>query len=272
MSPPSAPSRNSIKPNLNRVLAVTRSAKLFNLASLLLIICAGVLGYHVWQGQSNKDSAVEPAEVPARPPPTPAPGAALPAPSAAPVAIGRHWLKCVAVHNFTGHQSQGQPGFDTDPCGWKEATVNGTKRWYRLFVQTTITSNAVVDGGNGAPETQLVFTARGRHAAVPCKGQYDMVPAPKDDTVGTGYDAWSEWHEWKRTAAVSCDGEAGAITTHARDEHGMAGDDFSDGFLLTTKLAEGAGESVSCTAISTHPLGGNGDEERAWVRFAAVSR
>jgi len=150
--------------------------------------------------------------------------------------------------------------------------THGTKRWYRLFVQTTITSNAVLDGGNGLPETQLVFTARGRHAAVPCKGQYDMVPAPKDETVGTGYDAWSEWHEWKRTAAVSCDGEAGVITTRARDVHGMEGDDFSDGFHLTTKLAEGAGESVFCTAISTHPLGGNGDEERAWVRFAAVSR
>lgn len=55
-------------------------------------------------------------------------------------------------------------------------------------------------------------------------------------------------------------------------DNGMAGDDFSDGFHLTIKLGEGAGESVFCTAISTHPLGGTGDEERAWVRFAAVSR
>ncbi|MBN8459798.1 MAG: hypothetical protein J0M04_18365 [Verrucomicrobia bacterium] len=240
-----------------------------NLAATAILLAAIVLLAYMWRtgaGKTSDDGTDLPGPVPNAPPPRET-ARPLPVPIRKTVPAGSFWMKCEAV---LGHAGINGSRFDTDCCGWKQATVDGTKRWYQLFVQTVVISDAIVDGSYGYGETRITFSARGRHAAVPCGGNLDMVSPPPDDSEGNGRGNWSAWHEFKQSVIVSCDPKTGAIT--ARSEGGLDGDDFPDGFHLTAKLAAGSGPCVECEVIPTHPFGGTGDRERAMVRFSSVRR
>lgn len=243
--------------------------KIANLASLAILLAAAILLAYVFRtgsGGPDDDSAGPAEHLPDAPPPREA-DPPRPAPLRKTVPAGSFWMKCEAV---LGHGVTNGSQFDTDPCGWKEATVDGTKRWYRMFVQTMVIPGAIVDGSYGYGETRITFNARGRHAAVPCSGNFDMVSAPPNHSEGNGRGNWSAWHEFKQTVVVACDPKTGAIA--ARCEGGRDGDDFPDGFHLTAKLAATSGPCVECEVVPTHPFGGTGDRERAIVRFSSARR
>lgn len=149
---------------------MNRSARFANTATLAILVVACFLVVYMWRtgsGEPADDSIGSAERTPDAPPPREAEHP-RPAPLRNSVPVGSFWMKCEAA---LGHGSATGSRFDSDPCGWKEITVDGTGRWYRMFVQTVVVPDATVDGGYGYGETRITFTARGRHAAVPCGGK-----------------------------------------------------------------------------------------------------
>lgn len=238
---------------------MTRSRVITLSALVLLLLVSGIYSERLRQGQASR---VQPAAG-SLAEPRPVLGKKGPA--------GGYRMKCEEVRGFTHHPSQGQTEFDTDPCGWKEvADGNGNRIWYRLFLQTTVVTSVGADGAEGGAAT-VTFTARGRHAAVICRGQGDMVSPPPDTTVGDGYGSWSEWRESKRSAKVTCDAGSGIISVRPGPGD-VERQRFNDGLSLALQISEQLNQiqsSVHGRGTVTHPLGGEGDGERGVARFSA---